>query len=179
MGAEANVAKRKQANSSIIGVVLGAAVLGGIVGTVIFHNAGDPLPPPPKIEFTGEYDDSWGRLPSPVNEAKVTHILISWTGKNARSTPKEPRSQEDAKKLVEQLWHQYRNNPTAENWRAMQAEYNEDSAPHNVYDCKGGPGGRNTDGLDPAFSTCGRTTEPGKARYIESAFGYHLIRREP
>jgi hypothetical protein len=170
---------RRKKQTSIIGAVLVAIVLGLIIGVVIFNPYDPPLPPPPEIEHTEEYDDEWGKLDSPLSQAKVTHILISWKGKSARVTPKDPeRTKEEARELVEEIWHKYRNNPTKGNWEYLQAEYNEDTQPHNEYDLKGGPGGRNTDGMDPEFSKTGRSIEVGKARICESAFGFHLIRRE-
>ena len=85
---------KKDNRNTIIGAVLVAAIVGALIGAVIFHNPGEPLPSPPKVEFGDEYDDSWGKLDKPVERAGVTHILIKIDAN---------RKEADAKKEIEQI----------------------------------------------------------------------------
>lgn len=169
---------KKKKQKSVIGLVVVAALLGAALGVSIFNASGEAPPTPPLVDKGDGYDDDWGKLDRPVAKATVKHILISWKGKNARVTPKDPnRTQEQAKALVEELWQRYKTDPTDENWKALQAEYNEDSAPHNDYVCEEGAS------LDQAFNEVGRTTRLNHARITNfdsggGSFGYHLIRRE-
>lgn len=163
---------RRKRKTSVTGAILGAVAIGVIVGVVIF-NPSDPPPPPPEVEFTEEYDDDWGKLEAPVARAKVTQILVSWKGANPRVSPKDPeRTKEEAWDLVEEVWHKYRNDPTDDNWKSLQAEHNEDSAPQQEYDVD-----RSARLVEP-FKKCAQSTDVGFARIVESEFGYHLIRRE-
>jgi hypothetical protein len=164
------MAKRKQ-NISVVSTIIGAIVIGLILGAIMFNPPGEPVGLP-DVSFEGEYDDDWGKLSRPIQRGHVTHILITWDGQG-RAQPKESRNQEEARELIEQLWHRYRNEPTESNWRDLQERYNEDGAPHNEYDVV--QGSRN---LDPDFTETGLNTEVGHARIVESQFGYHLIRRE-
>lgn len=166
---------QKKKDINYVALIVVAAILGAALGAIVFNKPeGTPTTLPANVSYDDPYDDSWGKAERPAGEATVTHILISWKGKNPRSAPKDPnRTQEQAKKLVEELWNRYKFDPTDANWKKLQAEYNEDSAPHNEYTCK--TFGSN---LDEAFNRCGLETKVGKARYIESSFGYHLIRRE-
>jgi hypothetical protein len=116
------------------------------------------------------YDDTLGKLDAPEAAWKVTHILVSWTGAFQGLDPKQPRTKEEARRLVDDIWAKYSADPTDDNWRAMQLQYNEDSAPHNVYDSK-------MNLIEP-FKQVSRTTKKGFARIVESQFGFHLIRRE-
>jgi cell division protein FtsN len=165
------MAKKRKQNISIVSAIIVAVIIGLIIGAVVFNPAdeGVHVKAPEPIEG---YDDSWGRLATPVERGTVTHILIAWTG--AGATPKEPRTQEEARKLVESIWERYKDDPTEENWRELQIQYNEDSGPtHNKYDV--GP----NDGLIEQFTETGLSTEVGHARISEPGqFGYHLIRRE-
>jgi hypothetical protein len=170
------VSRPKSSNTAaIIGLVLLAIVGGVYIGTSIYNEQqGTPMPAPPKVDLNDAYDDNWGKLTSADAQAVVTHILVGWTGANPRSTPKQPRSKEEARKLIDQIWAKFRVNPTDDNWKALQKQYNEDDQVdvHNKYTCKA------NDGLDPAFSACGKSTKPGHARVTETAFGFHLIKRE-
>ncbi|MBE7493179.1 MAG: peptidylprolyl isomerase [Planctomycetes bacterium] len=169
---------RGQKNKLIgIGGVIAAVLLGGAVGLLVYNPFEPPPPPPPKIDLNMPYDDAWGRLTSPDAEAVVTHILVSWTGANPRAKPKQPRTKEEARKLIDQIWAMYRHTPTPENWKSLQEQYNEDNeggpqSAFNKYTCKA------NDGLDPKFSATGKSTRSKHARITESAFGFHLIRRE-
>lgn len=170
---------KKKKQKSVAGLIIVAALIGAAIGVAVLNSsADDPPPMPPVIDKGDGYDDDWGKLDRPVSEATVKHILIAWKGKNARVTPKDPnRTQQQAKELVESLWQRYKTDPTDENWRALQAEYNEDSQPHNDYVCK------KDAQLDPPFNEVGRTTKVNHARITNfdgdgGAFGYHLIRRE-
>ena len=155
------MAKPKARKPSYLGAVLTAAVLGLIIGSVIYYQSGEPLPPPAEVEFTSEYDDSWGRLDKPVVRCGVTHILVKSEG----------RTDEEAKKEIERIWHLYRTNPTQPNWRELQVKYNEDKADiHAVFPIPGN--------LVPEFQEVGKSTKVGFARIAKSQFGYHLIRRE-
>jgi hypothetical protein len=161
---------RKQ--QSMTGALILAVIAGVVIGVVLYNPLDTPPPGPAKVEIVGEYDDSWGRLKTKVAKATVTHILVSWTGANPRSQPKEPRSKDEARKLIDQLWLQFRNNPTEGNWRKMQAQFNEDSQPHTPYEVD-----RNASLVQP-FKDCSMSTEINHARVVESEFGFHLIRRE-
>jgi len=170
---------RQKKNQSLlnIGSIVTAVILGVIVAMAVYRPFDPPPPGPANYDPNMPYDDSWGKLTSPDAQAEVTHILVGWTGANPRSTPKEPRTKEEARKLIDTIWALYRNNPTPEHWKALQAQHNEDNAggpesAFNKYTCKAG------DGLDPAFSSTGKSTKPKHARICESAFGFHLIRRE-
>jgi hypothetical protein len=148
---------------SIVGAVVVAALLGLVIGAVMFNSPGTPLPPPANVEFTGEYDDSWGRLASPVPRCGVSHILVKID---------ETRTEAEAKKLIEQIWHQYKNNNgDKKKWRELQEKYNEDTADKfKIYPIPGN--------WMPEFIQTGKTTEVGFARIAKTSYGYHLIRRE-
>jgi hypothetical protein len=164
------VAKKKN-QTSIIGLIVVAILLGGGIALAMSHSPGEGGT---VAEKPTEYDDSWGKLETPVSEAKVTHILVSWAGKSDRTKPKDPRrTKEQAKELIERLWKEQLDDPSEEKWKQLQAEHNEDTAPHNEYTCKSEGAG-----LDPEFNKCGLSTKVGSARYVESSFGYHLIRRK-
>jgi hypothetical protein len=166
------VAKKKK---SFIGLIVIAALIGAAIGVAVFNYADEPIPTPAIVDLGDEYDDSWGRLDRPQSPATVTHILISWQGKSGRVVPKDPRrTEQQARELVVDLWNRYKADPTTENWRKLQAEYNEDSAPHNEYTCE-----LPNPGLDEDFNNIGLTTRVNHARVAwDSAFGFHLIRRE-
>jgi hypothetical protein len=162
------VAKKKK-QTSLIGLIIVVALLGGGIALAMSHSPGEGGTVTAKPT---EYDDSWGKLETPSASAEVTHILLSWAGKNAMVKPKDPaRTQEQAKALVEKLWLDYLNDPTDENWRALQAKHNEDTEPHKVYNVPEDP-------LVQPFKDCALSTKVNHARYIESEFGYHLIRRQ-
>lgn len=164
------MAKPKRKQQSVAGALIVAIVAGVVIGLVLFNPLADPPPSQAKVEIVGDYDDSWGKLPTPVARATVTHILISWDG--AGVTTKQPRNKDAARKLVDQLWLQFRNNPTESNWVKMQAQFNEDGQPHSKYEVFTGAQ------LVQPFITCGQTTDINHARIVESNYGYHLIRRE-
>jgi len=169
------VAKRKSGNSAAIigGVVF--AVFGGIVLAVSVFNAQDetPLPAPPKIDLNTPYDDEWGKLATADSAWTVTHILVSWTGSGV--TTKKPRTKEEARKLIDELWARFRNNPTKEYWTAMQKEFNEDGKPYTEYSW---PLKTGQVDMVPEFKRVAQTTKASHARIVESQFGFHLIRRE-
>jgi hypothetical protein len=148
---------------SIIGAVIVAALMGLGIGAVIFHSPGTPLPPPANVEFTGEYDDSWGRLNTPVERCGVSHILVKID---------ETRTEEEAKKLIDQIWHQYKNNNgDKKKWMELQTKHNEDTGDkHHIYPIPGN--------WMPEFIQTGKTTKVGFARIAKTSYGYHLIRRE-
>ncbi|MCC6464279.1 MAG: peptidylprolyl isomerase [Planctomycetes bacterium] len=162
------MARKPPQKKGLLMPLLGAALIGVLIGVWVY-NPFEPAPPIPTIEFTDPYDDSWGRLSEPNSRATVTHILIAWDGTNV-NTQKAPRSKEEARKLVEQVWHQYKANPTEANWKNLQRVNNEDSAPHTSYDIPGS--------LVQPFQDTGKSTKVGHARICESQFGFHLIRRE-
>jgi hypothetical protein len=158
------VAKQKSGGKvSVVGAVLLAALLGLVIGAVVYYEPGTPLPSPDDIEFKEPYDDSWGRLDKPVDRCGVSHILVKID---------EKRSEADAKKLIEQIWHQYRNNNgDKKTWLDLQTKYNEDTADkHKVYPIPGN--------WMPEFIQTGKTTKVGFARIAKTSYGYHLIRRE-
>ena len=170
------MAKRKSSKRrSIIGIVVFAALLGGLIGAVIFYDPGQPLPGPDSVEFSDPYDDEWGKMPAPISHVTVEQILISWKDANPRVTPKDPeRTKEEARKLVDQIWNRYKTEPLKENFHALQAKYNEDSNPHEIYGVPNPQGGSYV----KPFEDCAKSTEEGFARIVESEFGFHLIRRK-
>ncbi len=162
------MARKKQ--KSYAGIVIVLMILTAGIAMAVVNKTGDPIPfeEPPT-----EFDDDWGKLDTPVAKATITHTLISWAGKSpGRVTPKDPkRTEKQARELVEKLWLDYLNDPTDENWKSIQAEHNEDTQPHNVYEVP-------DTGLVQPFNDCGLSTKVNHARITESDFGYHLIRRE-
>jgi hypothetical protein len=172
------VAKKKKI--SYLGWGIAAALIGaGIAFAIIHKPEGTPIP---YVKDSDAYDDNWGKLDEMVPRATVKHILISWKDKNARVMPKDPnRTQEQARKLIEDLWKRYKADPTDANWKGLQAEYNEDTEPHSEYVCEENP--RPDKKLDDEFTKVGRSTKVNHARITNfdgdgGAFGYHLIRRE-
>lgn len=170
---------QRKANSNLmsLGAVIGAVILGIVIAVAVYNPLEAPPPGPVKFDPNTPYDDEWGKLSTPDEQADVTHILVGWTGANPSSQPKEPRTKEEARRLIEKIWGLYRTTPTVENWKLLQTRHNEDNragpgSEHNKYTCKRG------DGLDPKFSECGKTTKSKHARIVESSFGFHLIRRE-
>lgn len=165
--------RNKDSKAGLIGGVVVAVFLGIVIAFLIYRPFDQPPPPPPKVDLNTPYDDTWGKLVAPDARGVVTHILVSWTGANPRVQVSSPRTKEEARKLIDSIWAIYRNTPTEAVWKELQEKHNEDSGDkHNKY-----PVGGN-DGLDPAFSACGKSTKVGHARIVESAFGFHLIRRE-
>lgn len=124
------------------------------------------------------YDDDIGKLAEPVAKAKVTHILVKVGG--TTKPPGEQRTADQAKALCEELWKRYHDAAEEDKvrvWKEMQVQYNEDGAPHNVYDVTPSAG------LIKLFKDVALTTEVGQARIAPydrqgSPYGYHLIRRE-
>jgi hypothetical protein len=128
------VAKHKDGRKvSVLGAILVAAILGLVIGAVIYYEPGTPLPSPDDIEFKGEYDDSWGKLDPPAPRVGVSQVLITWTGASPRVQPKQPRTKEEARKLIEQIWHRFKNDFTPQNWKSLQKQHNEDAEPHTIY----------------------------------------------
>lgn len=156
--------------AAIIGLVLLAIVGGVYIGTSIYNQPkGTPMPAPPKVDLNDPYDDSWGKLSSADSTWSVTHILVAWDGTGV--TTKKPRDKAGARKLIDEIWGKYRVNPTEGNWKALQVEFNEDTAPtHKLY--------ASADPLVDPFKNTAKTTKVGFARVAESSYGFHLIRRE-
>jgi hypothetical protein len=122
-------------------------------------------PPTPAAK---PYDDSLGKLETPDATWKVTHILVSWDGLGVPT--KKPRKKDEARKLIDEIWAKYSEDPTVAHWKALQVQYNEDNQAHTVYD--------NSQPLIEPFKTTAKSTKVGFARIVESQFGFHLIRRE-
>ena len=169
---------RKQQSSSWIGVILAAISVGLFAGIILVN----PYYKPPVGNSEVDpkdvaYDHALGAIPK-VGKAKVTHILVSWKGKNARVTPKDPnRTEAQAKKLAEEIWATYKAASDADKdkiWKELQKEHNEDSGDvHNTYDVTPNAG------LDAQFKEVSLTTAVNKVRITMPAgdFGYHVIRR--
>ncbi|MCB9894603.1 MAG: peptidylprolyl isomerase [Planctomycetes bacterium] len=173
------MAKRKSSRNNILGVVIAAALIGSVIGAIIFYDPGEPLPRPEDVKFTEKYDDEWGKLKAPISHVDVEHILISWNGANPQVTPKDPeRTKEEAWELIEQIWNRYKVNPTKENFADLQNSYNEDTEAHHTYSIPDPRTGDENGGLVPEFADCAKSTEEGFARIVESPYGYHLIRRK-
>ncbi len=161
-----------------LGVIVSAIAIGLIFGIVMVNP--NYTPPLGNIEVDAKdvaYDHSKGSIPK-VAKAKVTHILISWKGKNARVTPKDPnRTEAQAKKLAEECWQQYQAASPADKdkvWTELQKKHNEDSGDvHNKYDVTPQAG------LDTQFKEVSLTTAVNKVRITmpPGDFGYHVIRR--
>ncbi|MCA8936714.1 MAG: peptidylprolyl isomerase [Planctomycetes bacterium] len=156
--------KRGNRRSGMLFAFIGAVVLGAVIGVMLYNDPGMPLPPPPEVDFDAPYDDSWGRLPTPVARCAVTHILLKID---------ENRTEEEAKHDIEQLWNLYKNRPTKEFWTELQQKNNEDSSDKtHVYPIPG------PQPYQPEFEATGKSTKVGFARICKTTFGYHLVRRE-
>ncbi len=159
---------KKKKQTSLIGLIIVVALLGGGIALAMSHSPGEGGVVPKAPEG---YDDSWGKLDSPVSKATVTHVLVSWKGAGVNTIKDPERSKEGARELIEEIWAKFRADPTESNWKELQVKYNEDSGPvHNKYEIPGN--------LVQPFQDTGKSTEVGKARICESNYGYHLIRRE-
>lgn len=146
----------------MIGAIIVAALIGIALAMVMFHDSGTPLPAPANVEFTEEYDDSWGRLATPVARCGVSHILVKID---------DSRTEEEARKLIDQIWARYKNEPSKDNWLSLQKQYNEDTADvHKIYPIPGN--------WMPEFIETGKSTDIGFARICKTSYGFHLIRRE-
>lgn len=168
------MARQKQSKiAAIVGVVLLGVVGGVYLGTSIYNEQkGTPPPMPTRIELNDPYNDDWGKLSTADAAWEVTHILVSWTGANPRVTLKEPRTKDEARKLIDEIWAKYHNNPTEANWKALQKQYNEDTEAHSRY--------KHNDRQQSVkpFQDTAKTTRRGFARVATTEFGFHLIRRE-
>jgi len=170
---------KKSSTTAWLGIVLSAIAVGLLAGIILVNP--NYTPPPEKMNVDPKdvaYDHSRDAIPR-VAKAKVTHILISWKGKNARVTPKDPnRTEAQAKKLAEECWQQYQAAKPADKdkvWKELQVKHNEDSGDvHNVYAVPPPQGS-----LDKQFQEVSLTTEVNKVRITmpPGDFGYHVIRR--
>lgn len=167
---------KKSNTTAWVGIILSAIAVGLLAGIILVNP--NYTPPPEKMNVDPKdiaYDHTRDQIPK-VAKAKVTHILLSWKGKNARVTPKDPnRTEEQAKKLAEEIWQKYSAAPEAEKdkvWKELQIKHNEDTAPHTEYPLP-------NPSLDRPFELIGLTTAVGKCRITmpAGAFGYHVIRR--
>lgn len=169
------MAKRK--NSGVTGLVIGAIAVGVIVGIIIVNPRYSPAV---NVEVESKdiaYNHAEGAI-ARVNKAKVTHILISYkTAKSPAAGLKDKnRTEEQARKLAEEIWAQYREAKPADKdkvWKELQAKYNEDAEPHTEYTVTP------TAGLIQEFKDIGLTTAVGAARITmpPGMYGYHVIRR--
>lgn len=159
------MAKHKDAKKvSVVGAILVAAIIGLIIGAVIYYEPGTPLPSPDDVEFKGDYDDTWGKLERPEQRVTVSQVLVMVN---------DTRDDAAAKKLIDQIWHKYRNDPTEKNWKDLQTTYNEDTADkHKKYPIPA------PQEYVPEFTAVGKTTKAGFARIAKTSYGYHLIRRD-
>lgn len=156
------MAKKSKQNISMLGAVIVAAMIGIAIAMVMFNDPGTALPPPANVEFDEDYDDSWGKLATPVARCGVSHILVKTD---------DSRTEEEAKKLIDQIWAKYKNEPSKDNWMSLQKQHNEDTADvHKIYPIPGN--------WMPEFMETGKTTKVGFARICKTSYGYHLIRRE-
>lgn len=169
---------KKSNTTAWVGVILSAIAVGLLAGMILINP--NYVPPPSNTVVDPKdiaYDHARDAIPR-VAKAKVTHILVSWKGKGK---PKDPnRTQEQAKKLAEEIWQKYNAAPDAkkdEVWKQLQVEYNEDSGNvHNVYDVTPDAG------LVQEFKDISLTTAVNKVRITlddpsKLTFGYHVIRR--
>ncbi len=102
-------------------------------------------------------------------EVKVRHILISWKGKNARVTPKDPqRTEAQARALVEEIIKRAK---AGEDFVALQSKYNEDSVADNVYDVNPASGF-----VEPFVKLAGRLNV-NEMDTCETDFGIHIMKR--
>lgn len=102
-------------------------------------------------------------------EVKVRHILISWKGKNARVTPKDPqRTEAQARALVEEIIKRAR---AGEDFVALQSKYNEDSVADNVYDVNPASGF-----VEPFIKLAGRLNV-NDIDTCETDYGIHIMKR--
>jgi hypothetical protein len=171
---------KKSNTTAWLGIVLSAIAVGLLAGIILVNP--NYTPPPEKMNVDPKdvaYDHSRDAIPR-VAKAKVTHILLSWKGKGSVK-PKDPnRTQEQAKKLAEEIWQKYNAAPDADKdkvWKELQVQYNEDSGNvHNVYDVTPSAG------LVQEFKDTALETAVGKVRITMVApekltYGYHVVRR--
>lgn len=171
---------KKSNTAAWVGIIISAIAVGLLAGVILVNP--NYVPPPENISVDGKdvaYDHARDAIPK-VAKAKVTHILLSWKGKGS-VTPKDPnRTQEQAKKLAEEIWQKYNAAPDAEKdkvWKELQVKYNEDSGNvHNVYDVSPSAS------LVPEFKDVALSTKVGKVRITmeppeKLTYGYHVVRR--
>ena len=102
-------------------------------------------------------------------QVKVRQVLVSWKGKNARVTPKDPaRTREQAQQLVEEIIQRARG---GEDFVELQRQYNEDSAVENVYDVS-----KTSNDVRP-FKRLASELDVGEVGYCETDFGFHILKR--
>jgi parvulin-like peptidyl-prolyl isomerase len=102
-------------------------------------------------------------------EVKVRHILITWKGKSASATPKDPeRTEEQARKLATELETRAKE---GEDFVKLQLEYNEDSTADKVYDVNP------TSAFVEPFKKLAASLPPGGVGNCESQFGIHIMKR--
>lgn len=107
--------------------------------------------------------------PAPA-KVKVQHILISWKGASARVAPKDAeRTKEQAIALRDSVLKQARTK--GGNWKQLQADHNEDFAPHNVYDADAKAP------LVKPFLDLSMKLGVGQIDWCETEYGFHIIKR--
>jgi hypothetical protein len=150
-------------------------VFAAVAGLVVLLTSSPPAASrtPPEQLNLDHYDDSIGRMANPVSYAEFSHVLIGWEGLTGTRIKQPGRTKGEAHELVVEVWRKYLKDRTESNWRALQAQYNDDSEdPHYRYQTEGGPP------IAPAMQQCAKTTSIGYARIVETPYGFHLMRRE-
>jgi len=106
----------------------------------------------------------------PPQRAIVQNILISWKGADPRVTLKDPeRTREGADALMRKVLRQSRTRGS--DWKKLQADHNEDSAPHSSYEVTP------TAGLVRPFLDLSLKLGVGQIDVCESQYGWHIIKR--
>lgn len=171
---------KKSSSNAWVGVIVSAIAVGLLAGIILVNpNYVAPLGNNTPDAKDVAYDPGRDAIPR-VASAKVTHILLSWKGKGSVQ-PKDPnRTQQQAKKLAEEIWQKYEAASEKDKdkvWKELQVQYNEDSADvHKVYDVSP------TASLVPEFKDTALETKVGKVRITmlppeKLTYGYHVIRR--
>ncbi|MCF6228450.1 MAG: hypothetical protein L3J82_07310 [Planctomycetes bacterium] len=148
-----------------IGLIIAMAMAGGPA-----HIATDPVL---ELKYTSKVDDDWGKLPSKVSKSDFRQIVIGWKGVPKTKLKDKNRNKELAREMIEQAWHFYRNDPTAERFIHLQIGLNEDfQGNEKLYLAYSNAP------LEDAVIKAAQSTKKGFARIVESKYGFHLIRRE-
>jgi hypothetical protein len=105
----------------------------------------------------------------PQFSGKVRHILLSWKGRFAGAAPKDPeRTRDQAWTLANDIVDRH---SKGEDFVKLQQQYNEDGDPTAVYDVSP------TERLVKPFLRLSSQLKVGEAGIVESAYGFHVIKR--
>ena len=157
-----------------IGFIISAVAIGLVIAIAVAGTPSDEAPEPVlNIKYTSEVDDDWGKLPSRVSKADFRQIVVGWRDVPKTKLKDKNRSKKLAREMIEQAWHFYHNEPTAERFVNLQRAFNEDAKGNDklYLAYSNAP-------LEDAVIKTAQSTKKGFARIVETKHGFHLIRRE-